>query len=60
MVTPLAPVNPVPLIVTAVPPAAAPLVGEMDATVGGVAGVQLATPVRIKGESVAYLAVRFS
>jgi hypothetical protein len=32
--TALAPVNPVPVMVTAVPPVAGPLVGEMDDTVG--------------------------
>lgn len=34
MVTPVAPVNPVPVIVTAVPPAVVPLVGVKDVTVG--------------------------
>ena len=33
-VTPVAPVNPVPVIVTAVPPAVVPLVGVKDVTVG--------------------------
>ena len=32
--TPVAPVNPVPVIVTVVAPAVGPLVGEMDVTVG--------------------------
>jgi hypothetical protein len=35
MVTPVAPVKPVPVIVTGVPPAVEPEVGEMDVTVGG-------------------------
>jgi hypothetical protein len=34
-VTPVAPVNPVPVIITAVPPAVVPLVGEIEVTVGG-------------------------
>ena len=35
MVTPVAPVKPVPVIVTLVPPAVLPLVGLIEATVGG-------------------------
>ena len=40
MVTPVAPVNPAPAIVTAVPPVDAPLLGTMDVTVGGVVGAE--------------------
>jgi hypothetical protein len=34
--TAVAPVNPVPVIVTAVPPAVVPVLGAMDVTAGGV------------------------
>ena len=38
IVTPVAPVKPVPVIVTAVPPAVVPLVGVREVTVGAEAG----------------------
>jgi hypothetical protein len=45
IVTPVAPVNPVPVIVTAVPPAVDPLLGVNEVTVGGdTANVRLCDP----------------
>ena len=46
MVTPVAPVRLVPVMVTLVPPAVLPEVGEMDVTVGALKADRLVTRVR--------------